>query len=149
LYALGMVAAAVSALVFGRLFDRHGVGALLLATAMSALFAPCVFLGGPAWIAVGVALWGVGVGAHESVMRAAVSRLFVPERRASAFGVFNTVFGVAWFLGSLALGWAYEHALWSVVALSVALQLLGVPLLFFARPPARPSSTPFERKSLP
>ena len=138
LYALGMLAAAFSALAFGRLFDRYGVTVLLLATALSALFAPCVFLGGPAWIAVGVVLWGIGVGAHESVMRAAVSRLFPPDRRASAFGVFNAVFGVAWFLGSLALGWAYEHALWGVVALSVALQLLGMPLLLFARPSESP-----------
>ncbi|WP_082583014.1 MFS transporter [Frateuria sp. Soil773] len=140
LYALGMVAAAVSALAFGRLFDRYGVVALLLATALSALFAPCVFLGGPVWIAAGVALWGVGVGAHESVMRAAVSQLFPPDRRASAFGTFNAVFGVAWFLGSLALGWAYEHALWGVVALSVALQFLGMPLLLFARAPKSPFS---------
>jgi MFS family permease len=132
LYALGMVAAAVSALVFGRWFDRRGLGALLLATVLSALFAPCVFLGGPAWIALGVALWGVGVGAHESVMRAAVSRMFAPSRRASAFGVFNTAFGVAWFLGSLALGWAYERSLWGMVALSVCLQLAGLPLLFAA-----------------
>jgi MFS family permease len=132
LYALGMVSAAASALAFGRWFDRRGLGALLLATVLSALFAPCVFLGGPAWIALGVALWGVGVGAHESVMRAAVSRMFAPSRRASAFGVFNTAFGVAWFLGSLALGWAYERSLWGMVALSVCLQLAGLPLLFAA-----------------
>lgn len=142
LYALGMVSAGISALAFGRLFDQVGIGALLLATALSALFAPCVFLGGPAWIAIGVALWGIGVGAHESVMRAAVSRLFAPDRRASAFGVFNTVFGVAWFLGSLALGWAYEHALWSLVVLSMALQWLGMPLLFFARAPSQ--TTPYK-----
>jgi len=141
LYALGMVSAGASALVFGRLFDRYGVAALLVATALSALFAPCVFLGNVTWLAIGVALWGVGVGAHESVMRAAVSRLFSPDRRASAFGVFNTVFGVAWFLGSLALGWAYEHSLWSIVVLSVALQVLGAPLLFFARVPDPLTST--------
>ena len=135
LYALGMVSAGISALGFGRLFDRYGVGALLGATALSALFAPCVFLGNATWVAIGVVLWGIGVGAHESVMRAAVSRLFPPDRRASAFGVFNTVFGVAWFLGSLALGWAYEHSLWTIVVLSVALQVLGVPLLFVARTP--------------
>jgi MFS family permease len=141
LYALGMVSAGASALVFGRLFDRYGVGALLGATALSALFAPCVFLGNATWIAIGVVLWGIGVGAHESVMRAAVSRLFPPHRRASAFGVFNTVFGVAWFLGSLMLGWAYEHSLWNIVVLSVVLQVLGVPLLFFARAPDPSTST--------
>lgn len=133
LYALGMVSAGASALVFGRWFDRHGIGALLAATALAAAFAPCVFFGNAMWVAIGVALWGIGVGAHESVMRAAVARLFSPERRASAFGVFNTVFGVAWFLGSLALGWAYEHSLWSIVALSVALQVFALPLLFAAR----------------
>ncbi|GAB2583030.1 MFS transporter [Dyella jejuensis] len=141
LYALAMLSAGVSALAFGRLFDRYGVGALVGATILSALFAPCVFLGDATWIAIGAVLWGVGVGAHESVMRAAVARLFPPHRRASAFGVFNTVFGVAWFLGSLALGWAYEHSLWNIVVLSVALQVLGVPLLLFARAPGLSTST--------
>jgi hypothetical protein len=84
------------------------------------------------------------VGAHESVMRAAVSRMFAPSRRASAFGVFNTVFGVAWFLGSLALGWAYERSLGGMVALSVCLQLAGLPLLFVA---CRPLSATLSKES--
>ncbi|GLQ99020.1 MFS transporter [Dyella mobilis] len=140
LYALGMVSAGASALMFGRWFDCYGVSALLGATALSSLFAPCVFLGNATWVAIGVVLWGIGVGAHESVMRAAVSRLVPAERRASAYGVFNTVFGVAWFLGSLALGWAYEHSLGFIVVLSMALQVLGVPLLLFARTPVLSTS---------
>lgn len=79
----------------------------------------------------------VGGSARESVMRAAVSWLFVLDRRAAAFGIFNGVFGVAWFLGSLATGWAHEHLLLSVVVLSMTVQLLGAPLLF-GRTPSRP-----------
>lgn len=140
-YALGMVSAALSALLFGHLFDRAGVVALLVATALSAAFAPCTFLGGPAWFAIGVILWGVGVGAHESIMRAAVAQQFQPARRASAFGVFNAVFGVAWFVGSLALGVAYDHSMWAVVLVSVALQVLGLPFLAAARTTATPKET--------
>lgn len=141
LYALGMVSAALSALLFGYLFDRAGITALLVATTLSAVFAPCVFLGGPIWFAVGVALWGLGVGAHESIMRAAVARQFEPARRASAFGVFNAVFGVAWFVGSLALGAAYDHAMWAVVLVSIVLQVLGLPFLAAARSTIVPKET--------
>ena len=133
LYALGMVAAAVGSLACGRWFDRAGASALLAATVLAALFAPCVFLGGTVWLAIGVALWGIGVGAHESVMRAVVARQFPPERRASAFGVFNTVYGVAWFLGSLLLGAAYEASMPVLVALSMGLQLAALPFLATAR----------------
>ncbi|MCR4401072.1 MAG: MFS transporter, partial [Syntrophomonadaceae bacterium] len=74
-YALAMGCDALAALVFGRLFDRIGLTVMALAAGLSALFAPLVFLGGPAAALAGSALWGVGMGAQESVMRAAVGAL--------------------------------------------------------------------------
>ena len=56
---------------------------------------------------VGVLLWGLGLGVHESVMPAAVAAMIPAERRAGAYGVFTTIFGVAWFLGSALQGWLY------------------------------------------
>ncbi|MER3421733.1 MAG: MFS transporter, partial [Chloroflexota bacterium] len=99
-YALAMGVAAGAALLCGRAFDRLGLGVLVGATVLAAAFAPLVFLGGGGLALVGVVLWGVGLGAHESVMRAAVAPLVASERRGTAYGLFNTGYGLAWFAGS-------------------------------------------------
>ena len=53
---------------------------------------------------VGVCLWGLGMGVHESIIPAAVAPMVSPDRRASAYGLFTGVYGIAWFLGSTAIG---------------------------------------------
>ncbi|MCS6881065.1 MAG: MFS transporter [Oscillochloridaceae bacterium] len=129
LYAMAMAVDAGAALLFGALFDRVGYAALLLAGALALAFAPLVFFGGPASVALGMALWGVGLGAQESILRAAVARLAPAERRGTAFGLFNTVYGVAWFAGSAALGVLYDLALPALIVLSVSLQALALMVL--------------------
>ena len=116
-------------LAFGRLFDRRGLPVLAAATVLSAAFAPLVFLGGPGLALAGVVLWGVGLGAHESVMRAAVAGLAPADRRASAYGLFNAGYGLAWFAGSAALGLLYDLSIPALVGVSVALQAAALPLL--------------------
>src|SRR3990172_5388713 len=69
-YAVAMGVDALSALLFGRLFDRVGVSILVVVSLLSTLFAPLVFLGNFYLAIVGMALWGVGMGAQESIMRA-------------------------------------------------------------------------------
>lgn len=132
-YAVAMGVDALAALVFGRLFDRIGVSAMILVAVLSALFAPFVFLGGFYTALVGMALWGVSMGAQESIMRAAVANMSSPERRGTAYGVFNTVYGVLWFVGSALMGVLYDISITYLVAFSVLIQLLAIPLLVFVR----------------
>ncbi len=133
LYAMAMGVDAAAALVFGRLFDRFGVPTLIPAAIVSALFAPLVFLGNFALALVGMACWGIGMGAQESVMRAAVAGFVPPERRGSAYGVFNAGYGLFWFLGSAVLGILYDRSPHWLVAFSISLQLLAVPVLLVVR----------------
>ena len=131
LYALAMAADAVAALVLGRLYDRIGLRTMILATLLSALVAPLVFLGGFAAAAVGMVFWGIGMGAQESIMRAAIARMAPAERRGTAYGIFNALYGVAWFAGSALLGVLYDRSLAAIVVASVALQLLALPVLLW------------------
>jgi len=62
-------------------------------------------------------------------MRAVVAGMTAPDRRATAFGIFNAVFGVAWFMGSAALGILYDRSVLAVALLSLMLQLLAVPFV--------------------
>ena len=134
LYALASLAGGVTALVLGRLFDKQGLSVLLWATLIPALYAPLVFLGGP-WAALaGMALWGIGFGAHDSLFRAAVAQRIPRERRATVMGVFNAIYGTAWFAGSVLLGVLYDvNPLYTVIA-ALVLQLAACPLLWSLRP---------------
>jgi len=131
LYAVAMGVDALAALLFGRWFDRIGIRILMIVAAFSALFAPLVFFGGFTLALLGMALWGIGMGAQESVMRAAVAEMVSPERRGSAYGIFNTGYGIFWFLGSALMGILYDVSLPMLIAFSVAAQLASIPLFYW------------------
>ena len=121
-YALAMGVDAIGALVLGRLFDRIGFYTLILATVVSAGFAPLAFLGGFYGAISGAILWGIGMSEQESVMRAAVAQLVPAERRGTGFGVFHTGYGLAWFVGSALMGWLYDRSALALVTFSVLAQ---------------------------
>ncbi len=132
-YSVSMGTAAIAALVFGRIFDRKGIPIVIIAVLLSSFFAPLVFLGGFYLSLAGMALWGIGMGAHESVMRAAVAGMAPRDKRASAYGIFNTGYGVFWFLGSALIGFLYDFSIPLLIAFSIAAQLASVPLLLMVK----------------
>jgi MFS family permease len=133
LYAAAMAVDAVAALIFGRLFDKVGLPILAAVALLSSLFAPLVFLGSLAWVFLGMALWGVGMGAQESIMKAAVAEMVPSDRRGSAYGLFNFGYGSVWFLGSALMGFLYDRSLYALVAFSVVMQLASIPLFLSVR----------------
>ena len=129
IYALAMGVDALAALGFGRLFDRLGPSVLVGGALLSMFFAPLVFLAGSLGAWAGMLLWGIGMGAQESVMRAMVAEMTPPDRRGSAYGLFNAGYGLAWFLGSSLLGILYDRSLLALVGVSVLAQGAAVVLL--------------------
>jgi MFS family permease len=132
-YSIAMGSGGLASLIFGRLFDRVGIGILIPLTIASAMFAPLVFFGGFAAALVGVMLWGVGMGVHDSIMSAAVANMVPRHRLASAYGLFTGGYGVAWFAGSVALGFLYRYSRLSVVVFSVVAELAAIPLFIVLR----------------
>jgi MFS family permease len=127
-YAIAMAVSGTGSLILGRLFDRFGFTVLVLLTLISALFAPLVFLG-DFWLSlVGAAIWGLGMGVHESIIPAAVAPMVSVRRRASAFGAFTAGYGIFWFLGSTAIGVLYDLSIAFVIAFCVITQLVAVPI---------------------
>ena len=127
LYATAMAVDAFAALFFGWLFDRIGLKALMLSTLCSAFFSCFIFLtGDPVLMGVGIVLWGVGMGAQESIMKAAVSKIIPSSMRSTGFGIFETGFGIAWFLGSWLLGALYDTNPGWLVVVSVSVQILAI-----------------------
>ncbi len=131
-YAAAMAIGALGALVFGRLYDKVGLPILIAVFMLSSLFAPFVFWGS-AWLALaGMVLWGIGMGAQESLLKAVIAGITATDRRSTAFGVFDAGFGLAWFLGSWGMGVLYAHSLEAVIILSMVLQLASLPFFLLA-----------------
>jgi predicted MFS family arabinose efflux permease len=139
-YAAAMAVSGVGSLIFGRLFDRAGIGILIPLTVVAAAYAPLAFLGGFWPSLVGVSLWGLGLGVHESIIPAAVAPMVPPDRRASAYGLFTGAYGIAWMLGSIAIGALYGVSITAVVVFAVAAQLAAIPLIRIVRRRTAPSS---------
>jgi MFS family permease len=129
LYAVAMGVDALAAIICGRFFDRFGLPVLIASTVISAPFALLVFRGSVAGAILGMALWGAGMGAQESILRAAIATMVSRQRRGTAYGLFNTGYGLAWFLGSALMGCLYDASLVGLVVFSVLAQLCAIPLL--------------------
>lgn len=130
-YSVAMGVSGTGSLIFGQLFDRYGFKVLIFLTLLSALFAPLVFLGGYWWALIGAAIWGLGMGVHESIVPAAVTPMVASERRASAFGLFTAAYGIFWFVGSAAIGILYDRSIPFAVAFCVGAELLAVPVFIW------------------
>jgi len=132
-YSLAMAVGAITALVFGKLYDKKGLPIVLLAFFLSALFAPFVFLGTFWFVLIGMVLWGLGMGAQDSILKAMLTPVIATEKRSTAFGVFDTCFGIAWFLGSITMGFLYDKSIPTLTILSVILQLISLPIFILAK----------------
>lgn len=130
LYALAMGVDAIAALVFGYWFDRIGIATLIIAILFSLGFAPLIFLSGATFAIPGMVLWGIGMGAQESILKAVVAGMVPPERRGAAYGIFNTGYGIAWFLGSALMGVLYDFSLMTLVLFSCGMQMIAIPVLW-------------------
>lgn len=70
------------------------------------------------------------MGAQGSTLRAQIASLVPADRRGSAYGIFDMVYGVLWFGGSATIGLLYAHALPWAVSFAMAAQLCAIPLLW-------------------
>ena len=131
-YAVAMGTSALTAILFGRLFDKFGANVALLAFLISAAFAPFVFLGGSLIALLGMIFWGIGMSAQGSLFQAMLTGVIPAEKRSTAFGLFDTGYGIAWFLGSATMGLLYDKSILAVVLLSVLLQIAALPVLYIA-----------------
>lgn len=128
IFALGMLAAAVSALGNGWAYDRVGASVLLVVPVL-VTFIPALTLSTavPAVVA-GVVVWGATVGIQDSTVKALVADLAPSGRRGTAYGVFAVLQGATTFAGATLAGALYNDRA-SLTAIIAAAQLVSLVLL--------------------
>ena len=131
-YAVAMASSALASIPLGRLFDRFGPNISLFAFLISAAAAPFVFLGTSVPALIGMVFWGIGMSAQGSLFQAMLTGVIPPQKRSTAFGLFDTGYGIAWFVGSAVMGLLYDRSVLAVALFSVILQLTALPVFFIA-----------------
>lgn len=133
LYSAAMAMTGLTAFIFGRLFDRYGIVVLSYGIGISMLALPFGFLGGATGGIIAVLCWATGLGVQDATLRAGIAQVVSMNKRGTAFGTFNGIYGVAWFLGSAIIGVLYGFSIAAVVAFGVVAQLAAAVMFFRLR----------------
>ena len=126
-----MLVDAFAALIFGWMYDKKGVSVLVYSSFISAFFSIFIFYCSSMWaIWAGVTMWGIGMGAQESILKSVVVTMVPKENRSSGFGFFETSFGISWFIGSWVMGYLYDINPIYLVLFSFTAQILSIPFIY-------------------
>ena len=128
-YALLMGCDGLAALILGRWFDRNPRLCLSFTALAAAAAPPFLFSGDLGSLAVGGLLWAVSLGGQESILRARVAQVVGETARGTAFGIFQALYGGAWFAGSAVLGLLYASSFPLFLAFGVTLPVVGAVVL--------------------
>ncbi|MEM1657938.1 MAG: MFS transporter [Candidatus Jordarchaeales archaeon] len=135
LYAAAMGVDALAAGVLGFAYDRFKLKIFWLIIPLSALPAVLSVKGNALLLSLAILMYGVGIGAQESIYRSVIADLSPLEARATAYGVFNMIYGFAWLAGGFIMGLMYDLSAavgpLLVAIFSVTCQLTAALAFFF------------------
>lgn len=132
-YAIAMGVDALVAPIIGKIYDRVGLRSLI-AIPLFTVFIPIFsFSHSYIYALVGILVWGVVVGIHETIMRAAIADLTPIRRRGIAYGIFNSTYGIACLLGAPIMGLLYDFSIPYLIGFVALLESISIPVYFFVK----------------
>jgi len=114
----------------GKAYDRYGLRVLFFIPAVGIVIPFVAFSSLYGAVLLGAVLWGASMGMQETVLRAAVADFTPPGGRGFAYGIFNTIYGGAWFAGSVIIGVLYTAGAVYAAGFMFLLQCAAVPVLW-------------------
>ncbi|MCS7143770.1 MAG: MFS transporter [Archaeoglobaceae archaeon] len=126
LYALAMGIDAISAILVGKAYDKLGLRCLLLVPVLTPISVALSLGANPI---LGLILFGAIIGMQESIMRAGVAEMTGVGKRATAYGILNTGFGLGFFIGSFLMGALYEISLDYLILFSLGIEIVAFWIL--------------------
>ena len=143
---------ALAALVVGRWYDRlkqkrgtrMGGLAVLAGIPLLTLLLPFLTLSHSVpLIVTGMLLFGIVIGTHETIMRSAIADLTPFHKRGTGYGVFNSVYGLAFLAGAALMGKFYDLSwMGAIYGVSVAVEALAIVFYLRLRAMSRLQSPP-------
>ncbi|MGA7357161.1 MAG: MFS transporter [Candidatus Cybelea sp.] len=136
-FAVAMAVGAIASPILGQLFDRWRNWVIVVALVVTAAATPLVFLGRGAIAGLGVVLWGLAGAVQSTPLLALVAGVVSRRRGATGFGLYDLIFGSAWFAGSAIAGALLDRSVVALVLFSTLLQLAAIPFFAGGRAAAR------------
>jgi len=142
LYAAAMIIDAIFALIIGKLYDmlktkskNESAGLLLLFVIpiLTALIPILALLPNIWFILLGVLIWGLVMGAHETIMRAAIADITPISKRGTGYGIFTAVYGFAALIGGAAAGFLYDYSFSMLIAFIIITQIISLFIFFLMK----------------
>lgn len=131
LYAVAMGVDAGAALLVGKAYDRTGLISLAIIPMLTVTMPLLAFSNGYALAVGGIILWGITIAVHETTLRAAIADLTASAHRGLAYGLFNTLYGAAWFAGNAIIGWLYGLSPALILVYIAAIEALALALFLW------------------
>ncbi len=131
-YAGAMIVDGIAALIVGKLYDKKGLNLLVLTPIITAPIAFTVFSKNIILIVIGVLFWGIVMGIHETIMKAAIADLTHINKRGLGYGLFNAIYGVSMLIGGGVMGFLYDSGnIILVGAFSLSMEIIAMIIFFY------------------
>jgi MFS family permease len=136
---IAMAVDAVIALIIGKMYDRlktrrknnkAGLLALIIIPLFSLFIPFFAFSMNYIFILISVIVWGVVMGSHETIMRAAIADITPLKKRGTGYGIFTTSYGLALFIGSVLVGVLYDYSLPLLITIIMIIEIIAIPFFF-------------------
>jgi MFS family permease len=141
-YAIAMAVDGGAAFVIGTWYDRlkvkynnHGGGlaSLIVIPLLSAFIPFFAFTKSPVLALLSAVLWGIVMGCHETIMKAAIADITPMKKRGTGYGIFNFTYGMAMLAGGYLAGLLYDISIPALCWGAAALQAAALGVFFILR----------------
>lgn len=140
-YSIAMGVDALASLLVGRLYDKvkersgrksGGLQVMAMIPVITLLLPFLTLSNNRVAIIVGMMIFGIVMGTHETIMRSAISDISPYYKRGTSYGIFNAAYGLALMIGSYFMGVLYDMNLVNVIqTVVVALEVLAIAIFVY------------------
>jgi MFS family permease len=139
LYSVAMGIDGAAALVVGKVYDnlkkrfnneRSGLRTLIVIPVLTILIPFLAFTKNKVLLIMSVLLWGIVMGTHETIMKSSIADLTHIKKRGTAYGIFNTGYGLALLISSSLIGLLYKVNIVYIYILVIVTQIISIVFYF-------------------
>lgn len=140
LYSLAMITDAITALLIGKAYDRlkikiekrtGGILILILIPFITILLPIFTLSYSKTLIVIGIIIFGIVMGTHETIMRSAIADITPFDKRGTGYGVFNSSYGLALLFGAALMGLLQDmNLIWIIITFTFAAEMIAVIIYF-------------------
>lgn len=117
IYSMAMAIDAITAIILGKTYDKKkelssnraaGLKVLIIIPILSMILSFLGLSNNITLIIIAMIVFGIVMGAHETIMRSAIADITPYNKRGTSYGIFNTGYGIALLIGSSLMGYLYQ-----------------------------------------